>query len=268
VPTLPMDLPEFIVLTGACGGLGEECARLLTLAGSTVIGIDLGQPLDELTDRGTYHHVLGSITDEATWTAALEALHFCGWSPSKTLGLLGVAAILDVGVLLEEDLQIWERTWRVNTLGHVLGMRSLLPSLTQAARGSIVMVTSVDARFAEQQLAAYASSKAALEMAVRTVALDYARTGVNINVLAPGPMRAGLFERHLASSNDPERFLATRTSRQPIGRIVEAREVASAVAFLLSDRASAIFGAVVTVDGGLTAGFDFRSGDEGSSVHH
>ena len=85
-------------------------------------------------------------------------------------------------------------------------------------------------------------------MAVRTIALDYARTGVTINLLAPGPMRAGLFERHLAASADPEEFLSTRTARQPIGRIIGADEVANAAAFLLSDQASGLFATTVTVD--------------------
>ena len=127
-------------------------------------------------------------------------------------------------------------------------------------------VSSVNAQFGEQQLAAYSSSKAALTGAIRTIALDYARRGVQINILAPGPMRAGLFERHLASAADPEKFLATRQARQPIGRIPGADEVARAAAFLLSPAASAVFGTTLTADGGLTAGFDFRTGDEGSSA--
>jgi NAD(P)-dependent dehydrogenase (short-subunit alcohol dehydrogenase family) len=102
--------------------------------------------------------------------------------------------------------------------------------------------------------------------AVRTIALDYAQRGVQINILAPGPMRAGLFERHLASAADPAKFLATRQARQPIGRIPGADEVARAALFLLSPAASAVFGSTLTADGGLTAGFDFRTGEEGSSA--
>ena len=114
--------------------------------------------------------------------------------------------------------------------------------------------------------AAYSSSKAALSSAIRTIALDYARRGVSINILAPGPMRAGLFERHLASAADPEKFLAPREARQPVGRICGADEVARAAMFLLSPAASAVFGTTLTADGGLTAGFDFRTGAEGSSA--
>ena len=150
--------------------------------------------------------------------------------------------------------------------GNVLALKALLPQLKAAKKASVVVVTSVDAGSAEQQLAAYASSKAALTMGVQTIALDYARTGINFNLLAPGPMRAGLFERHLASAADPAQFLATREARQPIGRIIGADEVANAALFLLTDQASALFATTVTADGGLTASFDYRTGAEGSSA--
>ena len=79
-------------------------------------------------------------------------------------------------------------------------------------------------------------------------------------------MRAGLFERHLASADDPAKFLATREARQPVGRILGGRRGRPVAAFLLSPAASAMFGTTLTADGGLTAGFNFRTGDEGSSV--
>jgi enoyl-[acyl-carrier-protein] reductase (NADH) len=79
-------------------------------------------------------------------------------------------------------------------------------------------------------------------------------------------MMAGLFKRHLESAADSDRFLATRSARQPSGKILSAEEVARAALFLLSDGASALIGADVVADGGLTASFDFRTGAEGASV--
>ena len=132
--------------------------------------------------------------------------------------------------------------------------------------GAIVAVASVNATLAEQQLAIYNASKAAVRQLARTAALDHARRGIRINVLSPGPMMAGLFKRHVESATDSSRFLATRANRQPQGRILEASEVAQAALFLLSDGATALLGADVIADGGLTAGFDFRTGAEGASV--
>jgi NAD(P)-dependent dehydrogenase (short-subunit alcohol dehydrogenase family) len=257
-----IELPEQVVVTGTASGLGHECARLLTGAGVLVIGVDVAEPAEELAKADTFTAVRGSITETQTWENVVESVDV----PARSLGLVAAAAILDVGVLGSEDIAIWRRAWEVNVFGNIIGLTTLMPMLTQAEHASVVVVSSIDASFGEQQLAAYASSKAGLSGAIRTIALDHARTGVNFNVLAPGPMRAGLFERHLASADDPAKFLATREARQPIGRIVGADEVARAAAFLLSPAASAIFGTTLTADGGLTTGFDFRTGAEGSSA--
>ncbi len=265
-PSLTITLPDFVVATGVSSGLGEECARLLTRAGTKVVGVDVNAVAPDLAVSSNFQLVQASITEDSTWNSVLVTLDTWGSTSADSLGFLGVAAVLDVGVLLDETLENWERAWRVNVLGHIRGLQHVLPRLIQAKFGSVVVISSVDAKFAEQQLASYASSKAALELAIKTIALDYARTGVNFNILAPGPMRAGLFERHLASADDPGVFLATRTKRQPVGRIIGADEVAHAAAFLLSPSASALFGSTITADGGLTVGFDFRTGEDGSSA--
>jgi 2,3-dihydro-2,3-dihydroxybenzoate dehydrogenase len=256
-----LNLPDQVVVTGTASGLGQECAKALVASGVRVLGVDLS-PATELTGAG-YTHLAGSVADPDLWESVTDEL---GKAPGATLGYIGAAAILDVGVLETQDVAIWRKTWEVNVLGNVLALKALLPQLKAAQRAAVVVVSSIDANSAEQQLAAYASSKAALSMAVQTIALDHARTGINFNILAPGAMRAGLFERHLASAADPAQFLATREARQPIGRIVGANEVANAALFLLTDEASALFATTVTADGGLTASFDYRTGAEGSSA--
>ena len=79
-------------------------------------------------------------------------------------------------------------------------------------------------------------------------------------------MMAGLFERHMKSANDPEKFKSTRAARQPGGEILNPNDVARAAMFLLSDGSLALNAADVIADGGLTASFDFRTGSEGASV--
>jgi 2,3-dihydro-2,3-dihydroxybenzoate dehydrogenase len=260
-------LPEQVVVTGTASGLGEETARLLLDNGVRVYGVDVAEAGGDLTKADAFTEIRGSVTEHDTWRQVVTAVS--ADAPDgvvASLGYVGAAAVLDVGTLDGENLAVWRRAWEINVLGNVVALQALLPLLTSAEHASVVAVSSVNAQFGEQQLAAYSSSKAALSGAIRTIALDYARSGVNINILAPGPMRAGLFERHLAAADDPAKFLATRQARQPIGRIPGADEVARAAAFLLSPAASAVFGSTLTADGGLTAGFDFRTGDEGSSV--
>jgi NAD(P)-dependent dehydrogenase (short-subunit alcohol dehydrogenase family) len=259
-------LPEQVVVTGTSSGLGREIARLLTSTGVSVYGVDTAAPAQDLASTGNFTVVQGSVTDTGTWRHTIAAVKAGARGRVVSLGYVGSAAVLDVGVLGDEDIAVWRRTWEVNVLGNVLALQELLPLLTSASYAAVVAVSSVNAQYGEQQLAAYSSSKAALSSAMRTIALDYARHGVRINILAPGPMRAGLFERHLAAAADPARFLATREARQPIGRLPGADEVAQAAAFLLSSGASALFASTVTADGGLTASFDFRTGAEGSSA--
>jgi NAD(P)-dependent dehydrogenase (short-subunit alcohol dehydrogenase family) len=259
-------LPDQVVVTGAASGLGEETARLLVSAGVRVYGVDLAAARDDLAEEELFTAIVGSVTEAATWSRVLDAVRCDVAGEPASLGFVGAAAVLDVGTLDDEEPAVWRKAWEINVLGNVIALQALLPLLSAAEHGAVVAVSSVNASFGEQQLAAYSSSKAALTAAIRTIALDYARRGVAVNILAPGPMRAGLFERHLQSAVDPERFLAAREARQPIGRIPGADEVARAAAFLLSPAASAVFGTTLTADGGLTAGFDFRTGAEGSSA--
>ena len=260
-PTFSTALPSLVVVTGASSGLGRIIAGQLLADGCRVIGIDVTEAPPELTAAPGYQHTSGSVSDEALWPTVADHLPSAG-----TLGLVTNAAVLHVGDAASQPPGQWRQTLDVNVIGTMLAFRALLPVMAERGGGTIVAVASIDALFAEQQLSAYSASKAAVAQFARTVALDYARAGVNVNVVCPGPMMAGLFERHLASAADRSAFLATRERRQPFGEILDPARVADGIRFLLSDAARGLTGATVTIDGGLTAGFDFRTGEEGASV--
>lgn len=256
---IPGNLPDVVVVTGTGSGLGGVTARLLREAGCAVIGVDLA-PQD---DQAGYQHVAGDVAADETWARVAELVDAHG---AERLGLVCGAAILEVGDVLGLDLDVWRKTFEVNVIGAVQGFRTLLPRMIDRRDGSIVMIGSVSGNFAEQQLISYCTSKAAAIQLARTAALDHARENVRINIVSPGPMNAGLFARHMASADDPQKFYDTRAQRQPLGRIPEPEEVANAVLFLLSDAAYGLTGTQIMADGGLTAGFDFRTGAEGSSA--
>jgi NAD(P)-dependent dehydrogenase (short-subunit alcohol dehydrogenase family) len=129
---------------------------------------------------------------------------------------------------------------------------------TLAARGgAIVNVASVDGLTAEAGVAAYCATKAGLVNLTRGAALDLAARGVRVNAVCPGMVDTPMLRSFLDEGPDPGRELAARLRRVPLGRLVEAEEVASAVAFLASGEASAITGATLVVDNGLTAGWDY-----------
>lgn len=259
--SIAFSLPDSVIVTGTASGLGQQVAVLLLECGAKVIGVDLAS--SALKGRDRFVQVVGSVSDQATWDQVTVLLDSSG---PMSLGLATSAAILDTGTVPDASPEFIARTMSVNVTGTALAMATVIPRMAASGGGAIVAIASVNAAVAEQQLAVYNASKAAVRQLARTAALDHARAGVRINVLSPGPMNAGLFKRHVESARDGGKFLQTRANRQPEGRILEAHEVARAALFLLSSGAGAILGADVIADGGLTAGFDFRTGAEGASV--
>lgn len=225
--------------------------------------MDISPASVELSNRTGYIHVAGDVSEESTWKYVIGLFNE---GPYGSYGLVTSAAVLPVGTLLETTKRDFERAFKINVTGTALAMKAMLPLLIETGGGPIVAVASIDATFAEQQLATYCSTKGAVRQLARTVAMDHARQNVRVNVLSPGPMMAGLFKRHMSSAADPAKFEATRANRQPGGRILDASEVASAALFLLSSGSSAISGAEIMADSGLTTSFDFRTGSEGASV--
>ncbi len=262
-PTYPLTLPRTVVVSGAASGLGYELCRLLLGAGVETIGVDRAPALHDLAATQGYVHVEGSVSDETTWTKVVAELDRSG---TTSIGLVAAAAILDVGTIIETSRATLERTLEVNVVGAAMQLQALLPRMIANGGGPAVVVGSVSGSFAEQQLAAYSASKAAVRALARTVAMDHARQGIRVNVLSPGPMMAGLFKRHLESAADSAKFLATRANRQPAGSILDPKHVAQGVIFLLSDESGAFIGADLMADGGLSTSFDFRTGAEGASV--
>jgi len=254
VPRLELPLPSVVVVSGASSGFGLLCTQKLVAYGTRVIGVDLAPGHDSVASLALYTHFQGDVADEPVWTAVTGELS----SADHSLGLLTCAAILGVGSVVDLDLAEWKRVFSVNVDGTLLAYRYLVPEIVMRGGGPIVSVASVDALHAEQQLVSYCASKAAVYQLARTTALDFGRQCVRVNVLSPGPMRVGLFNRHLEAVNDPT-LLATREARQPNGRILDPGEVANAALFLLSDGSSGMSGSELLVDGGLTAGYEFRT---------
>lgn len=260
---ISFELPHAVAVSGAASGLGLEICQLLIENGVYTVGVDITDAATDLNDVEGYHHVTGDVTDESTWKAVVDRLKDSG---SQSYGLITSAAILDVSLVTENIKSKILRTFDVNVVGTALAMKALIPLMLESGGGSIVAVASVNGSFAEQQLAFYNASKAAVRQLARTAALDHAREGIRINVLSPGAMMAGLFQRHLESAADPDLFHKTRAKRQPVGRITSARDVAMAGLFLLSNGAGALIGSEIIADGGLTTSFDFRTGEEGASI--
>lgn len=240
------------LVTGANSGVGKETVRLLREAGDTVIGIDVHW--DGAFDENWC--VQGDVREPATWDEALRCAERHGGAPSK---LVLNAGLLIVGPLLELTMTQIRDVFDVNVFAVALGLQKCVPAMIAAGGGSVVAVASVDAYLVEQGLAAYCSSKGALLQLVRSVALDYARSGIRVNCVCPGAIDTPFFQRHVTAAADPDQFLREKTDRHPAGRILAPADVAAVVEFLLDPKAVGMTGSIVTVDGGLTSTFDFQS---------
>lgn len=250
--------PQIAVVTGAASGVGAATAARLESRGWRVVGVDLQSAPKVGANSAT---VTGSVAAPATWDEVRRiATEDLGGDPAV---VVFNAAVLHTGSVLELTEAQWQEGFDVNVTGVFHGLRALLPGMIQAGGGSVVTVASVDAFMAEQGLAGYCSSKGALLQLTRCLAMDHARQGIRANCVAPGVIDTPFFRRHLDTASDPERFLRVREQRNPLGRLLDPDEVAATVEFAALD-ARGMTGSVLTVDAGLSASFDFRTGEEGA----
>jgi len=245
------------VVTGAASGIGAATVQHLVRDGYDVLGVDLAK--GATSERVEF--VQGSVAANETWDRVEAVLKERGWKPSA---LVLSAAYLAVGTVLTLDEEQWERTFEVNLLGLVKPLRRLLPGMIARGGGSIVTLGSIDSYMAEQGLISYCASKGAILQFTKTLAMDHARQGIRANCVCPGVTDTPFFRRHLETASNPNRFLSIREQRNPLGRLLNPDEIATTIAFLVSDAASGITGAQIVVDAGLTAGFDFRTADDAS----
>lgn len=223
------------VVTGGASGIGEACGRLLSASGAVVRVADLGgeRPVD-VTDRATLDALARIVEAEH---GGLDVL-------------INAAGILPRNLHVDEiPVEDFRRAYEVNVIGSVNACQAF-SSLLRNRRGAVVNVASQAALVSLPMQAAYTAAKGAVAALTRSLAIDWAEAGVRANAVAPGftltPMTAAFFEN--------ETFTRAATSRIPLGRILQADEIAAAIVFLASPLASAITGVVLAVDGGWTAG--------------
>jgi NAD(P)-dependent dehydrogenase (short-subunit alcohol dehydrogenase family) len=247
--------PRVAVITGSSKGIGEASARRFLAEGATVVGISTSPPGEPLASQPRFHAVIGDVADRGAWAQVADIYRGLG-QPITTLVLN--AARARIGTVLTLELDDWRQQFEDNFFGAVLGTRTCLPDMIAAGGGTVVVVSSVNGWMAEQGLIAYSCTKATLIELARSLAVDHARQGIRVNVVAPGATDTPAFRRAMGTADDPEAWIAERAARNPLGRILSADEVANVVWFLATDESAGMTGAVVAVDAGLSVSFDFR----------
>jgi NAD(P)-dependent dehydrogenase (short-subunit alcohol dehydrogenase family) len=241
------------VVTGAASGIGAATSRRLASEGARVVVVDLnadaGQALAAELD-GLF--VRADVTSEAdnlrmyAETVARYgqvdiAFHNAGISPP------------DDDSILTTGLDAWRRVQEVNLTSVYLGCKAVLPHMLARTSGSIINTASFVATLgAATSQISYTASKGGVLAMTRELGVQFAREGVRVNALSPGPVATPLLMELFAS--DPERA-QRRLVHVPMGRFAEPREIAAAVAFLASDDSSFITASNFLVDGGISGAY-------------
>jgi NAD(P)-dependent dehydrogenase (short-subunit alcohol dehydrogenase family) len=227
-------------VTGAGSGIGLETAKLLKERGATVYGLDI----NEGGMSGTAQFIKCDVSDDQSVEAAFKAI------PNLDI-LINNAAISSTGTVEANSSEDWAKSFNVNVIGIARTSRNALPLLRKSKHAAIVNTCSVAATTGIPMRAIYSATKGAVFSLTMAMATDHLKDGVRVNCVNPGTADTPWVQRLLAQSADPVKEKAALEARQPLGRLVSPKEVASALCYLASPLQASTTGVSLLVDGGL-----------------
>jgi 3-oxoacyl-[acyl-carrier protein] reductase len=254
------------VVTGASSGIGRETALQLCAEGAHVLLVARGQDrLDAATEEaaragdgsgGQADALSLDVTAEDAGERMLAAAEESFGSLDVLVNNAGTAKWRDLDDVPDED---WRAQFELGVMAPLRAMRAAIPAMAERGWGRVVNVCSTAGKRPSASMAEYSVAKAAELSLSRLFADRYAKRGVLVNAVAPGPVESemwmapgGLLDqsRELSGAGSREEALEIAGSKRPIGRLAKASEIAAAIVFLCSERASYVAGAAWSVDGG------------------
>jgi NAD(P)-dependent dehydrogenase (short-subunit alcohol dehydrogenase family) len=245
------------VVTGGCSGIGLATVQRFVEEGAKVVIGDIDEQrghelVGQLggTDLATYVQV--DVTDKEQVDALFQTAKDTYGSVDIAFNNAGISPPEDDSIL-DTDLEAWRRVQEVNLTSVFLCCKAALPHMLEQGRGSIINTASfVAVMGAATSQISYSASKGGVLSMSRELGVQFARQGVRVNALCPGPVNTPLLQELFAK--DPERA-ARRLVHVPVGRFAEPEELASAVLFLASDESSFITANTFLVDGGISGAY-------------
>jgi NAD(P)-dependent dehydrogenase (short-subunit alcohol dehydrogenase family) len=245
---------KVVVITGAGSGIGREAALLFSEEGASVCVADVSEEAGEQTAAECREAFFSHV--DVTSPESVEAMYR---ATAERYGGIDVlynnAGIMpdDDASILDTDVEAWQRVQDVNVKGVFLCCKYGIPHLLERGGGSVINVASFVALMgAATSQISYTASKGAVLSMTRELGVQFARDGVRVNALCPGPVETPLLMYVFEQS--PGAFERRRV-HLPVGRLAQAREIANAALFLASDESSYVNAATFVVDGGITAAY-------------
>jgi 3-oxoacyl-[acyl-carrier protein] reductase len=249
-------------VTGASRGIGRAAARQLCAERASVLLIargadELAEAVAECAEQGGRAEALAlDVTDRDAGDRMVAAATAAFGGLDVLVNNAGTARWRDLDDVPEED---WYAAWELNVMAPLRAMRAAAPEMAGRGWGRIVNVSSTAGKRPSAQMPEYSVTKAAQLSLSRLFADRFAAKGVLVNAVCPGPTKSELWmdegglldqSKALGGHDSRDEALAAAGGKRPIGRLAESEEVAAAIAFLASERASYVAGAAWSVDGG------------------